>query len=67
MEAGKYMDFHSTNDNADDYNTRLACNTSAGSNNTVTLPTSSGTLALTSDIDTALGDVATILQEINGE
>ena len=67
MEAGKFLDFHASNDTTDDYNTRLACNTSAGSNNTVTLPTASGTLALTSDIDAALGDIATILTEINGE
>ena len=64
MEVGKYIDFHNTNNSTDDYNTRIACNNTG--TNTLTLPTASGTIALTSDIDSAIGNINTLLDELNG-
>ena len=64
MEVGKYIDFHNTNNSTDDYNTRIACNNTG--TNTLTLPTASGTIALTSDIDSAIGNINSLLDELNG-
>ena len=64
MEVGKYIDFHNTNNSTDDYNTRIACNNTG--TNTLTLPTASGTIALTSDISSAIGNINTLLDELNG-
>ena len=50
MEAGKYIDFHNSSTSTNDYDCRLYCNSSA--QNKVQLPTSTGTLALTSQIPT---------------
>lgn len=47
MEIGKYIDFHNTNDEANDYSTRVDC--TASYKNTVHLPSTTGTLALTTD------------------
>lgn len=56
MEIGKYIDFHSTTDSTNqDYATRITCSTGA---NTITLPSSSGTLALTSQIPDVSGYLA---------
>ena len=63
-EVGKYIDFHNTNADTSDYNIRLQCNTTGQC--TVTLPTSSGTLARTEDIDSAIGNINTILSDIVG-
>lgn len=47
MEIGKYIDFHDTDNEANDYSTRIKC---AGSyDNVVSLPSTTGTLALTTD------------------
>lgn len=64
VEVGKYIDFHNTNNSTDDYNTRIACNNTG--TNTLTLPTASGTIALTSDISSAIGNINTLLDELNG-
>lgn len=64
MEIGKYIDFHNSTDTTSDYNTRIMCNNSG--TNTLTLPTSSGTIALTSDIDSAIGNINSLLDELNG-
>jgi hypothetical protein len=45
-EMGKCIDFHYASDGTSDYSCRLQCASDAG--NTISLPTSSGTLALTS-------------------
>ena len=47
MEIGKYIDFHNTDTSTNDYDLRLQV--TAANKNTVSLPTASGTLALTSD------------------
>lgn len=49
-EMGRYIDFHYDNTTGSDYSTRLQCG--GNHSNTVTLPSSSGTLALTSQIPT---------------
>ena len=49
MEVGRYIDFHSA-DGTGDFVTRVALDSTA-SGNTVTLPKSTGTLALTSDLN----------------
>ena len=46
MEVGKYIDFHNDNTTGSDFSTRLYC--SGEYANTVSLPSASGTLALTS-------------------
>lgn len=48
MEIGKYVDFHSDNTSGGDFSTRLQSSNNNG--NTVTLPSESGTLALTKDL-----------------
>lgn len=48
MEIGRYIDFHYDNSGSYDYSTRLQ--TTGNYKNTVSLPSASGTLALTSDI-----------------
>ena len=50
METGKYLDFHYSNSSTNDYAVRLSCNND--NNVVVYLPSSSGTLALTSAIPT---------------
>ena len=50
MEIGRYIDFHNDNSGSYDYSTRLQSTGNYG--NTVSLPSASGTLALTSDIPT---------------
>ena len=47
MEVGKYLDFHSVNNDGLDFSTRLYGDGTAG--NLVALPTTSGTLALITD------------------
>lgn len=47
MEVGKYLDFHTSNSNGLDYNTRLQANNTG--QNTVSLPAKTGILALTID------------------
>ena len=51
LEIGQYIDFHK-NDTTGDYSTRLEVDGNYG--NSVKLPSSSGTLALTSDLDSYL-------------
>lgn len=48
IELGRYIDFHYNNTGTYDYSTRLQCN--GNYSNTINLPSSSGTLALTSDL-----------------
>ena len=48
IEIGKYIDFHSDSTTNTDYSTRIQSN--GNNSNILTLPTSTGTLALTSDI-----------------
>lgn len=48
MEIGKYIDFHNDNGGKYDYSTRLQ--STGNHQNTLNLPSKSGTLALTSDI-----------------
>lgn len=50
MEIGKYIDFHNDNGGKYDYSTRLQ--STGNHQNTLNLPSKSGTLALTSDIPT---------------
>ena len=50
METGKYLDFHYSDSSTNDYAVRLSCNND--NNVVVYLPSSSGTLALTSAIPT---------------
>lgn len=50
MEIGKYLDFHYDNGGKYDYSTRLQ--STGDHQNTLNLPSKSGTLALTSDIPT---------------
>lgn len=50
MEIGKYLDFHNDNGGKYDYSTRLQ--STGDHQNTLNLPSKSGTLALTSDIPT---------------
>lgn len=50
MEIGKYIDFHNDNGGKYDYSTRLL--STGDHQNTLNLPSKSGTLALTSDIPT---------------
>ena len=52
IEIGKYIDFHSDNTTNTDYSTRIRAN--GNNSNTLTLPTSTGTLALTSDMPTSV-------------
>lgn len=47
FEIGKYIDFHNTNGESNDYSTRLQC--SGAHVNIVNLPSENGTLALLSD------------------
>lgn len=49
-EMGRYIDYHYDNTTGSDYSTRLQCDGNHG--NTVTLPSGTGTLALTSQIPT---------------
>lgn len=65
MEIGKHVDFHNADDSTDDYNTRITC-TNTGTANVINLPTQNGTIALTSDISSAIGNINKILDEING-
>lgn len=46
LEVGKYIDFHNSASSTADYDTRIVCGGVTG--NKLTLPTASGTLALTS-------------------
>jgi hypothetical protein len=48
MEVGKYIDFHNDTTNIGDFSTRLQC--TGNHTNTVSLPSESGTLALTKDL-----------------
>ena len=48
MEIGKYIDFHNTNASTNNYDTRIQCN--GATQNILTLPTATGTLALKSDL-----------------
>lgn len=48
MEIGKYVDFHNSNADTSDYSTRLMCTGTTG--NVISLPTATGTMALTSDL-----------------
>lgn len=50
LEVGKYIDFHNTSNDGKDYATRVQVTQHSG--NSVNLPTTSGTLALTSQIPT---------------
>ena len=52
LEAGLCIDFHRSDNDTLDYGTRLICD--GNHKNEVRLPSSSGTLALTSDIPTSL-------------
>lgn len=54
MEIGKYIDFHHDNTASKDYSTRLYCQGEYG--NSVKLPTTNGTLALTSQIPSTLAN-----------
>ena len=54
MEIGKYIDFHHDNTAGKDYSTRLYCQGEYG--NSVKLPTTNGTLALTSQIPSTLAN-----------
>ena len=54
MEIGKYIDFHYDNTAGKDYSTRLYCQGEYG--NRVKLPTTNGTLALTSQIPSTLAN-----------
>ena len=47
LEVGKYLDFHNTDASTNDYDVRLQANTSTPC--VITLPTSTGTLALKTD------------------
>ena len=61
MEVGRYIDFHKEN-GAGDYATRIQLSIDENGNtynNTVTLPSATGKLALISDITTALNGYAT--------
>lgn len=51
MEIGKYIDFHADNTTGSNYSTRITCQ--GNYSNEVKLPTSGGTLALTSQIKDA--------------
>ena len=53
MEIGQYLDFHANRNYANDYSTRLLCQDVSGVQ--VTLPSTSGTLALKSDIEAGVG------------
>ena len=54
MEIGKHIDFHHDNTAGKDYSTRLYCQGEYG--NSVKLPTTNGTLALTSQIPSTLAN-----------
>lgn len=58
MEVGKYIDFHNTDTTTNDYDVRLQCNYTSSSSTgvTITLPSTTGTLALTSHTHTVLTD-----------
>ena len=59
MDIGKYLEFHSDNSTGSDYSTVLICNGNYG--NIVSLPSESGTLALTKDVLTFTIDAADYL------
>lgn len=63
-ELGKYIDFHHANDSTADYSVRLICPDYTGI--TVTLPSTSGTLALTSQIPTSLKNPNSLTIQTNG-
>jgi len=63
-EVGKYIDFHNTNTETTDYSIRLQCDATGPC--TVKLPSTSGTLARTEDITSAIGNINTILSDIVG-
>ena len=52
MEIGKYIDFHNSDTSTKDFSTRITCN--GDTQNELTLPTKSGTIALTSDLSSYL-------------
>lgn len=58
MEIGKYIDFHNDNGGKYDYSTRLQ--TTGNYQNTISLPSGTGTLALTSQIPTSLKNPMTL-------
>ena len=61
MEGGKIIDFHSDFTTGNDFDTRLEC---GGHNkNTVTLPSESGTLALTSQMDKNYTDITSSISK----
>lgn len=65
IEIGKYIDFHSDNTTSIDFSTRIQSN--GNNSNILTLPTSTGTLALTSDIPSLSDSVTlTTAQTISG-
>lgn len=59
MDIGKHLEFHSDNSTGSDYSTILICNGNYG--NIVSLPSESGTLALTKDVLTFTIDAADYL------
>ena len=59
MDIGKHLEFHSDNSTGSDYSTILVCNGNYG--NIVSLPSESGTLALTKDVLTFTIDTADYL------
>ena len=58
MEIGKYIDFHNDNGGKYDYSTRLQ--TTGNYQNAISLPSGTGTLALTSQIPTSLKNPMTL-------
>lgn len=63
-ELGRYIDFHYDNTTNSDYSTRLQVQ--GNYSNVVNLPTASGTLALTSQIPTALKSPYSLIIQTNG-
>lgn len=53
MEIGKYIDFHNTSDDANDYSTRLQCN--GVTKNVLKLPTTNGELTTKEEVNTRMG------------
>lgn len=62
MEVGKYLDFHNTDASTNDYDVRLQANTSTPC--IITLPTSTGTLALKSDKPSEAGVADSVKQSL---
>lgn len=62
MEVGKYLDFHNTDTGTNDYDVRLQSNTSTPC--IITLPTSTGTLALKTDKPETAGVADSVKQSL---